>query len=66
MCSTKLFGPPISFSLAIPTCATTAPNFPDAADMPCAVLLYLVENASLGVTLTVEFVPKLEKKFHKQ
>ena len=66
MCCTNLLGPPISFSLAKPTCATTAPNFPDAADIPCAVLLYLVGNASPGVTPTVELGPKFEKKLHRQ
>ena len=66
ICFTKLFVPPISFRRANPTCAMTAPNLPDAAEIPCAVLLYRVGNASPGVTPTVEFGPKFEKKLHRQ
>jgi hypothetical protein len=43
-----------------------APNFPDAAEIPCAVDLYRVGNASPGTTKVVVLGPKFWKKLVKQ
>ena len=42
-----------------------APSFPDAADIPWHVDLYLVGNNSPGIIKVVELGPKFVKKFAK-
>lgn len=66
MCFTNLFSPPISFNWVKLTCATIAPNFPLAAEIPCAVDRYLVGKISPGIMNVVVFGPKFWKKFTKQ
>jgi hypothetical protein len=66
ICLTKAFVPPIFFNCANPTCATIAPSLPDAAEIPCPVLLYLVGNTSPGTMNVVVFGPKFWKKFVRQ
>jgi hypothetical protein len=44
----QLFVPPLSLSVKAMIWATMAPSLPDAAEIPCAVDLYLVGKTSPG------------------
>lgn len=66
MCFTNLLVPPIFTILAKPTCATMAPVFPLAAEIPWAVERYRVGKASPGITKVVMLGPKFWKKLAKQ
>lgn len=49
---------PLVFRFAKMTWARTAPSFPDAAEIPCAVARYRVGKTSPGMTNVVVFGPK--------
>lgn len=66
MCFTNLLGPPISLSLLKPHWATTAPIFPQAAEIPWAVERYRVGKTSPGTMNTVTFGPKFCMKLARQ